>query len=177
MMNQQIVHLARDVEAILVPYGDLITIPEGTFVTVMQTLGGSFTVVVNGHMARIDGAHADALGLETETIEYAQPTDDKVNEEDLWRTMQTVYDPEIPVNIADLGLIYDCKVEKTDANKNKVHVDMTLTAPGCGMGPVLVEEVRYRLTKVPNVDEVQVDLVFDPPWGREMMTEVGSDGR
>ena len=149
------------------PTGDPITIPGGAFITLTQTLGGSFTVVVNGNMARIAGADADAIGLRVEPLTFADSdTPNVVNEAHVWHALRSVYDPEIPVNIADLGLIYAIRVED-----DKVDIDMTLTAPGCGMGPVLIEEVKDRVRQVPNLTDVEVTLVFEPPWSRGMMTE------
>ncbi len=149
------------------PTGDPITIPRGAFITLTQTLGGSFTVVVNGNMARIAGADADAIGLRVEPLTFADSdTPNVVDTAHVWHALRSVYDPEIPVNIADLGLIYAVRVED-----DKVDIDMTLTAPGCGMGPVLIEEVKDRVRPVPNLTDVEVALVFEPPWSRDMMTE------
>ena len=149
------------------PTGDPITIPGGAFITLTQTLGGSFTVVVNGNMARIAGADADAIGMRVEPLTFADSdTPNVVDEAHVWHALRSVYDPEIPVNIADLGLIYAVRVED-----DKVDIDMTLTAPGCGMGPVLIEEVKDRVRQVPNLVDVEVALVFEPPWSRDMMTE------
>ena len=149
------------------PTGDPITIPGGAFITLTQTLGGSFTVVVNGNMARIAGADADAIGLRVEPLTFADSgSPNVVDEAHVWHALHSVYDPEIPVNIADLGLIYAVRVED-----DKVDIEMTLTAPGCGMGPVLIEEVKDRVRQVPNLIDVEVALVFEPPWSRDMMTE------
>lgn len=149
------------------PTGDPITIPGGAFITLTQTLGGSFTVVVNGNMARIAGADADAIGLRVEPLTFADSdTPNVVDTAHVWHALRSIYDPEIPVNIADLGLIYAVRVED-----DKVDIDMTLTAPGCGMGPVLIEEVKDRVRQVPNLTDVEVALVFEPPWSRDMMTE------
>ena len=149
------------------PTGDPITIPRGAFITLTQTLGGSFTVVVNGNMARIAGADADAIGLRVEPLTFGDSdTPNVVDTAHVWHALRSVYDPEIPVNIADLGLIYAVRVED-----DKVDIDMTLTAPGCGMGPVLIEEVKDRVRQVPNLTDVEVALVFEPPWSRDMMTE------
>ena len=149
------------------PTGDPITIPRGAFITLTQTLGGSFTVVVNGNMARIASADADAIGLRVEPLTFADSdTPNVVDTAHVWHALRSVYDPEIPVNIADLGLIYAVRVED-----DKVDIDMTLTAPGCGMGPVLIEEVKDRVRQVPNLTDVEVALVFEPPWSRDMMTE------
>lgn len=158
----------QDVPARLVPVGTPITIPEGSFVTLTQALGGNYTVVHNGNMARVDGTDAAALGLESEALSFDPADGDTIREDDVWTALKTIYDPEIPVNLVDLGLIY--KVHIDQASK-QVLIDMTLTAPACGMGPVLVSDVKYRTAMVPNVTEVKVELVFDPPWSREMMSE------
>ncbi len=174
-MSQQrneIVLLKRDCPALLVPDGQDVMLPKGSFSTIVQSLGGSYTIVVGGNMMRIDGANADALGFEPEVIEYEPTEDDTVPESDLWKALGTIYDPEIPVSIVELGLIYSCEPKALMNGGNRVNVSMTLTAPGCGMGPVLVEEAKLRLLNVPNVTEVDVALVFDPPWSREMMSEV-----
>ena len=166
-MERRIVTTTRDCPGRLVPTGDPITIPAGIFITLTQTLGGSFTVVVNGNMARIAGADADAIGLTVEPLTFADSdTPDAVDVAHVWHALRSVYDPEIPVNIADLGLIYAVRIVGS-----KVDIDMTLTAPGCGMGPVLIGEVKDRVCQVPNLSDVDVDLVFDPPWSRDMMTE------
>ncbi len=165
-MEKRIIATTRECQARLVPTGDPITIPSSTFVTLTQNLGGTYTVIINGNMARVDGADADALGFEPETLEFEPPADGKVDMDQVQAALATVYDPEIPVNIVDLGLIYAC--ELTDGD---VHITMTLTAPGCGMGPVLVEDIKSRVGHVPHIESVQVDLVFDPPWSRDMMTE------
>jgi len=152
-----------------VPTGDPLQIPPGTFVTLTQSLGGTFTVVVEGNMARIAGSDADAIGLTAETLDFSEVDADLgegVSSEHVWFALKSVYDPEIPVNIADLGLIYNVEIVDGDVN-----IKMTLTAPGCGMGPVLVEEVKDRVLMAPNVTNVNVELVFDPAWSREMMTE------
>ena len=166
-MERRLVPVLRDCPARLVPTGDPITIREGTFVTLTQTLGGTYTVVVNGNMARIDGADADALGFQPERLIFEAPSDGKVDRQQVHDALASVYDPEIPVNIVDLGLVYGCDVDDT----GHVHVTMTLTAPGCGMGPVLVDDVKSRVGRVPHVTGVDVELVFDPPWSRDMMTE------
>ena len=166
-MERRIVTTTRDCPGRLGPTGDPITIPGGALITLTQTLGGSFTVVVNGNMARIAGADADAIGLRVEPLTFADSdTPNVVDEAHVWHALRSVYDPEIPVNIADLGLIYAVRVED-----DKVDIDMTLTAPGCGMGPVLIEEVKDRVRQIPNLIDVEVALVFEPPWSRDMMTE------
>lgn len=166
-MERRIVTTTRECPGRLVPTGDPVTIPAGAFITLTQTLGGSFTVIVNGNMARIAGVDADAIGLTVEplTFEPGEKTD-AVYLDHIWHALRSVYDPEIPVNIADLGLIYAVRIVAT-----RVEIDMTLTAPGCGMGPVLIEEVKDRVRQVPNLTDVEVELVFDPPWSRDMMSE------
>ncbi|WVM93090.1 putative Fe-S cluster assembly protein SufT [Halopseudomonas pachastrellae] len=166
-MERRMVVARADCPARRVPDGTPLTIPKDTFVTITQALGGNYTVT-NGQMVRVDGTDAEALGLEPELLSFAAPTDDQIREEQVWEALKTVYDPEIPVDLVNLGLIYRVAV---DQQAHKVTIEMTLTAPGCGMGPVLVGDVEYRVKLVPNVDEVKVDLVFDPPWQRDMMSE------
>lgn len=158
----------RDCPARLVPVGDPLTIPAHTFVTLTQSLGGNYTLTYNGNMVRVDGTDADALGLEPLSFEFESSADGTVHEEQVWKALHTVFDPEIPVDLVNLGLIYKVEI---DQNSGRVDIQMTLTAPGCGMGPVLVGDVEYRVALVPNVREVAVELVFDPPWSREMMSE------
>ena len=167
-MQKRLVTTHRDCPARLVPTGDPITIPAGTFVTLTQALGSSFTVVVDGNMARIGGEDADAIGLSIEPLTFPPSTtpDQAVDEEHVWLALRAVFDPEIPVNVADLGLIYSVVIDQ-----HNITIEMTLTAPGCGMGPVLVEEVKDRVRSVPGVEAVAVELVFDPPWSRDMMSE------
>ena len=121
-----------------------------------------------GNMVRVDGTDADALGFEPVHLDYPTPPDGKIDEAQVWEALHTIYDPEIPVDLVNLGLIYSVSVDQDEA---RVDIRMTLTAPGCGMGPVLVGDVEYRVAQVPNVRKVEVELVFDPPWHREMMSE------
>ncbi len=166
--NRKMVVALRDCPARLVPAGTKIIIPKDTFVTITQDLGGNYTVAVNGNMARVDGTDAGALGLKAEELEFEASQDKTINEEQVWQALKTIYDPEIPVNLVDLGLIYSVKIEQSSKT---VYIEMTLTAPGCGMGPVLVSDVKYRTSKVPNVDQVEVDLVITPTWNRDMMSD------
>ena len=169
--EQRTVVVSRDVPARLVPDGTRITIHKNSFVNLRQALGGTYTVTLNGNMARIDGTDADAIGQAPLELDFDPPeADGSVREADLNTALGTIFDPEIPVNILDLGLVYGCDVIRRE-DKNVVQVRMTLTAPNCGMGPVLVGDVEDRLAKVPNVDEVEEALLFDPPWSRDMMTE------
>ncbi|MEL0167113.1 MAG: putative Fe-S cluster assembly protein SufT [Pseudomonadaceae bacterium] len=167
-MERRMVVARADCPARRVPDGTPLTIPKDTFVTITQALGGNYTVTYHGQMVRVDGTDAEALGLEPELLSFPEATDELIREEQVWEALKTVYDPEIPVDLVNLGLIYNVAV---DQDAHKVTIQMTLTAPGCGMGPVLVGDVEYRVKLVPNVDEVKVDLVFDPPWQRHMMSE------
>ena len=157
-----------DCPARRVPDGTPLTIPEGTFVTITQALGGNYTLTYHGQMVRVDGTDAHLLGLESETISFPDPVDDQIVEDQVWQALGTVFDPEIPVDLVNLGLIYSVNVDQA---AKRVNIQMTLTAPACGMGPVLVGDVEYRVRKVPNVKTVKVELVFDPPWQRHMMSE------
>ena len=166
--ERTILTTTRDCPARLVPVGDKLTIPAHTFVTLTQSLGGNYTLTYNGNMVRVDGTDADALGLEPLKLEFQAPADGRISEDQVWEALHSVFDPEIPVDLVNLGLIYRMDV---DQDAGRVEIDMTLTAPGCGMGPVLVGDVELRVALVPNVKEVAVNLVFDPPWHREMMSE------
>ena len=166
--ERTILTTTRDCPARLVPVGDKLTIPAHTFVTLTQSLGGNYTLTYNGNMVRVDGTDADALGLEPLKLEFQAPADGRISEDQVWEALHSVFDPEIPVDLVNLGLIYRMEI---DQDAGRVDIDMTLTAPGCGMGPVLVGDVELRVALVPNVKEVAVNLVFDPPWHREMMSE------
>ena len=164
--------LERDCAAVMVPQGEEVTLPAGQPGYITQALGGSFTVFVDGNLFRIRGADADALGKEPpEALTLDEHAGDSEVEKLVWRQLRTCYDPEIPVNIVDLGLIYECNVAPNDDGTRSVDVKMTLTAPGCGMGDILVDDVRTKLEMVPTVAEADVDLVFDPPWNQTMMSE------
>jgi len=167
--------LIRDVEAAMVPSGTPVTLQKGEPAYITQSLGGSYTVVVNGNMFRIDGKNADALGMQAQagaaSSEAGQAATPEEFEKQVWDAMRTCYDPEIPVNIVDLGLIYDCQIEPITPQSSRVNVKMTLTAPGCGMGPMLQQDVQNKLLSLEGVDEANVELVWDPPWNQGMMTE------
>lgn len=174
MNKNEPITINRDVEAILIPVGSAITIPEGSEVTITQDLGGNYTVNVNGNLAQIGAQNADALGFDVPEPLRFKPEDVSngvVNEELIWQQLRTCYDPEIPVNMVELGLIYNCTVEPTDEGGKRVNILMTLTAPGCGMGDFLAADVKQKVAMVPNVTEVEVELTFDPPWNMEMMSE------
>lgn len=174
-MSSELKILARDVEASVVPVGTKVTLQKGEQARITQSLGGSYTVIVNGNMFRIAEKDADALGLETQTAPAAVATRGPMTQEQLekqvWESLKTCYDPEIPVNIVDLGLIYDCHLTSIGENNYKADVKMTLTAPGCGMGPVLAQDVQNKLISLEPIDEANVELVWDPPWNQSMMTE------
>jgi probable FeS assembly SUF system protein SufT len=166
------VSLTRDVKAVIIPAGEELLLREGTSGFITQALGGSFTVYIEGNLFRIAGADADALGKEiVPPPEVPENPTDKDIEDVIWRQLKTCYDPEIPVNIVDLGLVYRCEVKSGANGERSVEVDMTLTAPGCGMGDVLVADAQEKIAVVPTVGDVKVELVFDPPWNQTMMSD------
>ena len=175
MNSNEPVTLARDVEAAIVPVGTKVTLMKGEQAHITQSLGGSYTVIVNGNMFRIADKDADALGLEVPTTQAPVGASGLVTPEQLekqvWDALKTCYDPEIPVNVVDLGLIYDCHLTPIGGNNYKADVKMTLTAPGCGMGPVLAQDVQNKLISLEPIEEANVELVWDPPWNQGMMTE------
>jgi probable FeS assembly SUF system protein SufT len=164
--------LKRDVIGTLIPQGTKVELPEGAQTLITQALGGSFTVQVEGHLFRIEGKDADALGKSIAAAPRVpeNPTDADL-EKAVWDQLRTCFDPEIPINIVEPGLIYECKVESRPDDQRKAQVRMTLTAPGCGMGDILVGDVREKILQVPKITEADVQLVFDPPWTRDMMSE------
>jgi probable FeS assembly SUF system protein SufT len=173
-MSDEII-LKRDCEAVLIPAGNKITLQAGEPVIITQSLGGSFTVVIHGNMARIDARDADAIGqapaaaapVENATV----PENVNVSEDQVTEKLRTCYDPEIPVNIVDLGLVYDLQIQPLPTGGSRVEIKMTLTAPGCGMGPVLQQDVETKVSAIPGVKEAAVFLVWDPPWNRDMLSE------
>lgn len=166
--------LQRDVNAVTIPDGEHMALTQGQIVTIHQSLGNNFTVVAeSGHMARIDGTDADALGKDVpKSATIVEGTDPESIENNAWEVMRTVYDPEIPVNIVDLGLVYYCKVTPIGEQQNNVEITMTLTAPGCGMGPIIQGDVERLVKDLPGVQSVNVEVVLDPPWSQDMMSEV-----
>ena len=154
MEEREVVVTTREVEARLVPSGTEIMIPANAFISITQSLGGTYTVAVNGNMARIEGQDADALGKQPQLSSFDIPQDGSVNEDQLWEALGNCYDPEIPVSVVEMGLI-----------------TMTLTAAGCGMGPVIAQDVKTKLEHVPNVDKVTVEITFDPLWSKEMLSD------
>lgn len=167
----EIIVLRRDCDAFLIPSGARIYLARGTEVTITQSLGGSYTVSVYGNLVRIDDKDADALGKEKNISVLETMDPDATLEEKILAQLKTCFDPEIPVNIVDLGLIYDTQVIDTEDEKKKVNIKMTLTAPGCGMGPVLAGDVKQKILQIPNVVDANVEIVFDPPWEQSRMSD------
>lgn len=166
------IQFSRDCEVVMVPQGDRVTLPAGTAGYITQGLGGSFTVFVDGNLFRVAGVDADAIGKEiVPPPQLPENASDEDVEAAVWNQLRTCFDPEIPVNIVDLGLVYHCEIEPGEGGSRRASIRMTLTAPGCGMGEVLVEDVRAKVELVPTVAEADVELVFDPPWNQSMMTE------
>jgi probable FeS assembly SUF system protein SufT len=170
MLKQDTIEVTRECDAMLIPSGIKVTIQAGSLVMITQALGNSYTVYVNGNLARVAGKDGDALGMvildSPEVNDMTGTVEDKI-----WALLKTCFDPEIPVNIVDLGLIYECNTLLQE-DKYDVAIKMTLTAAGCGMGPVLVADIEQKIRSIQEVNEVKVDLVFDPPWDRSMMTDV-----
>ena len=162
--------LLRDVEANMVPSGDKVTLAEGNLVQITQSLGGNHTVIINGNMAQISAENEDALGIKTEIKKNHNPNSD-FSEQLVWDQLKTCYDPEIPVNIVELGLIYDLRIQDLENGEKNILIKMTLTAPGCGMGPVISDEVQRKVNALKNVKNVKVELVWEPQWNQGMMSE------
>jgi len=174
MNMRETVTFGRNAEAVMIPSGERVLVPQGATGTITQSLGGTYTIITDrGLMIRISGKELEAIGkadanaVEAAPVEEIEP--DKL-EQLVWDQLKTCYDPEIPVNIVDLGLVYLCELEDTDGAKN-VKIKMTLTAPGCGMGPVLASDVKSKVESLPGVKEAEVEVVFDPVWDRSMMSE------
>ena len=175
-MSNTPVTLARDVEAAVVPVGTKVTLMQGEQAYITQSLGGSYTVVVNGNMFRIADKDADALGMEVAkpfAPVLTGPVTQEQLEKQVWASLKTCYDPEIPVNVVDLGLIYDCHLTPIGNDCYKADVKMTLTAPGCGMGGVIAGDAQQKLLCLDGVDEAIVEIVWDPPWHQSMITAEG----
>lgn len=176
MSHPQETELQRDCDAVQIPSGHPISLPAGTRVVITQTLGGSFTVHTPAGLARIEQKDADALGIEPGEAAPTQPPPDSgegPTEEAVWNQLKTVFDPEIPVNVVDLGLIYDCQIEEAAPGAARVLVKMTLTAPGCGMGPVIAADAKNKILSLNGITEAEVELVWDPPWNQSMISEAG----
>jgi probable FeS assembly SUF system protein SufT len=173
MNSNDTIALARDVEAAMIPIGSKVTLQKGERACITQSLGGAYTVLVNGNLFRIEGKDADALGLSVapKAAGNGAPVTQEQLEKEIWGQLRNCYDPEIPVNIVDLGLIYDCHLRALAPAAYAVDVKMTLTAPGCGMGPMLAQDVQNRLLGLEGIDDVSVELVWDPPWNQAMISE------
>lgn len=175
-MTHREITLTRDCKVILIPSGEESSLPAGSPVIITQSLGGTYTVATQTGLARISEADADALGIEIKK-EEVKPANagatGEVNEDDVWTQLKNVYDPEIPVNIVDLGLVYDLTLGKSESGGTTVHVKMTLTAPGCGMGPTIAADARSRILTIYGVESADVELVWSPPWNQGMITEAG----
>ncbi len=165
--------LTRDCPATAIPAGDVVTLAAGTDVFIAQTLGGNVTVRTDRGLFRIAREHADAIGGYTPAAAGTPATVAEFSEQAVWDAMRTCFDPEIPVNIVDLGLVYDLAIERTPAGAHLVEVKMTLTAPGCGMGPVIAEDARQKIAALPTVETAKVHIVWDPQWTPQMISETG----
>jgi len=168
------VTFSRSAEAIMIPSGEKVLVPKGAQATITQSLGGTYTLITDrGLMVRVSGQEVEAIGKsanEKTDIAAEELTPEKL-EEMVWEQLKTCFDPEIPVNIVDLGLVYLCELQEVEGGGRNVHVKMTLTAPGCGMGPVLAGDVKAKIEALPGVKEANVEVVFDPVWDRSMMSE------
>ena len=168
------VRFERDCAAVLVPAGDEVTLPAGTVGYITQSLGGSWTVFVEGNLMRIAGKDGDAIGKEPpEPIDLPDGATDEDVERLVWQQLRTCFDPEIPVNIVDLGLVYSMDIEKAEPEGFKVSIAMTLTAPGCGMGPAIAEDAKSKILLVPGIEDAQVSITWEPPWNQSMISEEG----
>jgi probable FeS assembly SUF system protein SufT len=166
------VTFVRDCDAVLIPAGEKVTLPAGSSGFMTQALGGSFTVYIEGNLFRISGRDGDAIGQEPLSApDVADDATEADVEAAVWQQLRTCFDPEIPINIVELGLVYECKIERAPSGGRVVKIKMTLTAPGCGMGEILAQDVREKIEIIPTVERADVELVFDPPWNREMMSE------
>jgi len=172
IQSRELVTLSRDTEAIQIPSGEPVRLPAGTQVRITQSLGGSFTLTTDiGYMVRIAGQDADALGVEPPAQSVAVAEDEQDTEKLVWEQLKTCFDPEIPVNIVDLGLVYHCQVSPLAEGGKKAEVKLTLTAPGCGMGDVLKKDIEGKLLNLPGINEAEVEVVLDPPWDAGRMSE------
>lgn len=168
------VELKRDCEAVQIPAGHAVTLPAGTSVDITQTLGGTYTVHASGGLFRIAAKDADALGIDPATEPAARlPAGGDLTEEQVWEVLKSCYDPEIPVNIVDLGLVYDMKLERKPQGGASIQVKMTLTASGCGMGGVIAGDAQQKILALPGVDDANVEIVWEPQWHHSMITEQG----
>jgi probable FeS assembly SUF system protein SufT len=166
------VTLSRDCPAVLIPAGERVVLPEGSMGFMTQALGGSFTIYIEGNLFRIAGRDGDAIGKPPLTApDVPEDATEADIESAVWQQLRTCYDPEIPINIVELGLVYECTIERAASGNRIVKIKMTLTAPGCGMGDILAQDVREKVEMIPTVERADVELVFDPPWNQSMMSE------
>ncbi len=165
--------LSRDTPAARIPFGEPATLPAGAAVVVTQTLGGNITVRADSGLYRIAREHVDSLEGYVPPDPAAPPVLAAFSKDAVWDALKTCYDPEIPVNIVDLGLVYDVDIEERPPDRHAIEVKMTLTAPGCGMGPLIAEDARAKIAALPGVDSARVHIVWDPPWSPQMITEEG----
>ena len=176
-MKDKEFELNRDLEVILIPAGQKYTIPAGTKGVITQALGGNYTIATSYGLSQVAEKDLDALGVEKPKAEVKEKTAAKTNgavsEDEVWNQLKQCFDPEIPVNIVDLGLVYDCRLTKKDDGATRVEVKMTLTAPGCGMGPAIAHDAQSKILSIDGVDEADVQLVWDPPWNQNMISEAG----
>ena len=170
MNNSEFIEVLKECDGYLIPSGDKIKLKKGTKVKITQSLGGDFTLYVNGNLVKINGTDADAIGQEIEQPNNKVETK-SFDKKHIWEVLKTCYDPEIPVNIVDLGLVYDLKSLKKDSGKYDINIKMTLTAPGCGMGPVIAQDVESKVLGLSFVEDVLVEVVWEPLWNQNMMTE------
>ena len=172
-IDNKIITITRDCDGVLIPAGEKIQLFKGTHVRITQALGGDYTLYVNGNLIKISGKDSDAIGIKPEIETQADIPSEftEISKNQIWEKLSNVYDPEIPVNIVDLGLIYDLYTEPSEEIGANVHIKMTLTAPGCGMGPMIAEDAKNKVLSIPGVKDVNVELVWEPQWNKDMMTE------
>ena len=168
------VTFVRDCPAVLIPAGERVTLPAGSTGFMTQALGGSFTIYIEGNLFRIAGSDGDAIGKEPlASPDVPEDATEADIESAVWQQLRTCYDPEIPINIVELGLVYECKIERAPSGNRVAKVRMTLTAPGCGMGPVIAEDARQKIAALPTVEQAKVHIVWDPQWTPQMISETG----
>jgi len=166
------VTFVRDCAAVLIPAGERVTLNAGSTGFLTQALGGSFTIYIEGNLFRIAGRDGDAIGKAPLTApDVPEDATEADIESAIWQQLRTCYDPEIPINIVELGLVYECKIERAPSGNRVAKIKMTLTAPGCGMGEVLTQDVREKIEMIATIERADVELVFDPPWDQSMMSE------
>ena len=174
MITREQITFSRNAEAVMIPSGERVLVPQGASGTITQSLGGTYTIITDrGLMIRISGKEVEAIGKEADAVDAGpiEDVDPEKLEQLVWDQLKTCYDPEIPVNIVDLGLVYLCELTPAEGGGHDVKVKMTLTAPGCGMGPVLAADVKHKVESLPGVKQADIEVVFDPVWDRSMMSD------